>query len=165
MKLIELLNEYSVGDFVQYKDNYNKIKKGKIEKIDNNNANIKVISNNTLTFVVDIVPVKSINKKVSVKNINEEIKNILKEEQVYFNTYSDALNNVRKNVEKKYDIDEDDWFNQLSVGGKPSVGKTKKGIGIDIFDKNTGKAPGKKKLHVQVYAMENGKYELNWYIS
>ena len=79
MKLIELLNEYSVGDFVQYKDNYNKIKKGKIEKIDNNNANIKVISNNTLTFVVDIVPVKSINKKVSVKNINEEIKNILKE--------------------------------------------------------------------------------------
>ena len=97
--------------------------------------------------------------------IREEIKNILKEAQTYFNTYSAALDYVRKNVEKQYDIDEDDWFNQLSVGGKPKTGQTKKGIGIDIFDKKTGKAPGKKKLHVQVYGMESGKYELNWYIS
>lgn len=88
-----------------------------------------------------------------------------KEAHTYFNTYSAALNYVRKEVEKKYDIDEDDWFNQLSVGGKPSMGKTKKGIGIELIDKKTGKAPGKKKLHVQVYGMESGKYELNWYIS
>lgn len=88
-----------------------------------------------------------------------------KEAQTYFNTYSDALSHVRKEVEKKYKIDEDDWFNQLSVGGRPKEGQTKKGIGIDIFDKKTGKAPGKKKLHIQVYGMENGKYELNWYIS
>ena len=97
--------------------------------------------------------------------IKEEVIKYLTEQQIYFNTYSDALSNVRKEVEKKYNIDEDDWFNQLTTGGKPKDGKTKKAIGIDIFDKKTGKTPGKKKLHVQVYAMENGKYELNWYIS
>ena len=71
MKLKHLLNEYSVGDYVEYTDNYNKKKTGKIEKIKGTNISIKVVNNNILTFVVDTVSNNSINKKISKGNIQE----------------------------------------------------------------------------------------------
>lgn len=68
-----------------------------------------------------------INKYLLQANKESEKLNEAKD-QVYFKTFSAAVSYAKEKAEKKYDIDEDDWFNQLSVGGKPGEGKTKKAI-------------------------------------
>lgn len=79
------INEYKIGDYVQFKDTYNKIRKGKIEKIVGNTATIKIINNNILTFVTDNIPIASIKNKISNKGIIEiklkqQLRNIIREE-------------------------------------------------------------------------------------
>ena len=88
-----------------------------------------------------------------------------KNDRVYFNSFTDAVSYVYDIVSKKFTIDEDDWFNQIAVGGKPKKGQTKKGI-IGLIDKKT-KKPFKKSLAVQVYnrGTRTNEFELNWYIN
>lgn len=93
--------------------------------------------------------------------------NIVKESKepyvVYHNSYSSAVQAAEKYAESKgYLIDEDDWAREITFGPKkPSDGKTNRAT-IGLF--KNGKEQ-KKALHIQVYGMGNGKYELNAYIN
>ena len=85
--------------------------------------------------------------------------------QIYHNTYGAAIQHALDQVRKQgYTPNENDWLNKVSLAypGKPGVGKTSDLRGIRL--EKDGK-PTKKGLHIQIYGMENGKYELNFYIS
>ena len=104
--------------------------------------------------------------KLVKESINDKRKYV-KRPETYYDTYNDAVYAVFNYVsEKGYTIDDDDWFNQVAVGGKPKQGETKSSRGIAL-SKN-GKQI-KQCLHIQVYRMEmptyrNDKFELNFYI-
>ena len=82
--------------------------------------------------------------------------------QVYHNSYTSAIETAREWAEKQgFEIDNDDAFTKIGVGPKkPSEGKTNR---FSIRLTKDGKEQ-RKQLHIQVYGMGNGKYELNCYI-
>lgn len=82
--------------------------------------------------------------------------------QIYHNTYSQAMQHAYAQAEKQgYEVDMDDVDRKVAMGPKkPSKGKTNS---FSIKLTKNGK-PQKKALQVQVYGMDNGKYELNMYI-
>lgn len=82
--------------------------------------------------------------------------------QIYHNTYSNAVQHAVDQAEKQgYEIDMDDYERKVAFGPrKPSVGKTNS-FSIKL---TKGGKPQKKALQMQVYGMDNGKYELNMYI-
>jgi len=89
-------------------------------------------------------------------------------ENVYWTTFSGAVQFARATAESKgYEVDEDDWFNQINTGqGKPRNGQTTR-VNIGLW--KDGKL-SRKTLSIQVYNMglklEYAKtYELNFYIS
>lgn len=83
--------------------------------------------------------------------------------KIYNNSFSEVCSEaIDFAKEKGYEVDEDDWFNKVSVGPKkPSEGDTNR---YSIELKKDGKSQ-KKMLHFQVYGMKSGKYELNAYIN
>ena len=82
--------------------------------------------------------------------------------EVYHKDYSTAVQTAIKQAEKRgYEVDMDDWHDKVATGPKkPSSGKTNS-FSINLM--KDGK-PAKKKLQMQVYNMDNHKYELNMYI-
>jgi len=86
-------------------------------------------------------------------------------DNVYFDSFSRAVQTAREEVEKRgYIIDEDDWWNEVSVGpGRPKDGETRRmSIGLWKNDKLS-----KKGLHIQVYNRGikfKYNYELNFYV-
>ena len=92
----------------------------------------------------------------------------MKAPETYFDTYSSAVSAVYEYVESKgYKIDDDDWFREVTIGGKPKVGETKTSMGIGLSKNDK---PLRKCLHIQVFRIEmpthlNDRFELNWYIS
>ncbi len=86
----------------------------------------------------------------------------IKREEVYFDTLSAALDGVRAKVSaNNYQIaNADNHFFHFSIGGV-SYGETKKGS----FDLVQNGKETKKKIHVQIYRMDSGRYELNCYIA
>jgi len=84
---------------------------------------------------------------------------------LYFNTYSAAVQHAKAQAEKKgFEVVEDDWFNQVTTGkGKPGRGKTTRHtLKLTKNDK-----PVRKSLSIQVYNRDTDKnpYELNFYVS
>jgi hypothetical protein len=96
------------------------------------------------------------------KKYNEETVNEKSEYEVYHKDYSGAVQTAIKQAEKRgYEVDMDDWHDKVATGPKkPSSGKTNS-FSINLM--KDGK-PSKKKLQMQVYNMDNHKYELNMYI-
>jgi hypothetical protein len=82
--------------------------------------------------------------------------------QLYHPTFTAAAKAALDLAKKKgFEVDEDDWFNQVSTGPKkPSKGKTNRYV-VKVTKK--GKET-KKRLAFQVYGMDSGKYELNAYV-
>lgn len=82
--------------------------------------------------------------------------------EVYHKDYSGAVQTAIKQAEKRgYEVDMDDWHDKVATGPKkPSSGKTNS-FSVNLM--KDGK-PSKKKLQMQVYNMDNHKYELNMYI-
>jgi len=82
--------------------------------------------------------------------------------EIYHKDYSGAVQTAIKQAEKRgYEVDMDDWHDKVATGPKkPSSGKTNS-FSINLM--KDGK-PSKKKLQMQVYNMDNQKYELNMYI-
>ena len=82
--------------------------------------------------------------------------------EVYHKDYSGAVQTAIKQAEKRgFEVDMDDWHDKVATGPKkPSAGKTNS-FSINLM--KDGKE-SKKKLHLQVYNMDNHKYELNMYI-
>lgn len=81
---------------------------------------------------------------------------------VYHNTYSSAVDAALEYAKSKgYEINDDDVWNEISVGPKkPSEGVTNKAsIGLSKDGK-----PQRKMLHLQIYGMKD-RYELNAYIN
>ena len=85
----------------------------------------------------------------------------------YFKTAGEAVDFAKTKAEKKgYEIDEDDWNNQITHGGRysrlrPSVGKTHT-FQIGLLKK--GK-PQRKGLSISLFGMDSGNYELTYYIN
>jgi len=83
--------------------------------------------------------------------------------KIMHKTMSAALQHAYDEAEKKgFEVDKDDIDNKVAMGPrKPSSGKTNSyNLGLS----KNGK-PVKKKLHIQVYNMDNKGYELNMYMS
>lgn len=99
----------------------------------------------------------------------KEITNVIIEtisEEIYFDTYSGAVGFAKEKVESKgISIDEEDWWNNISMGpGRPKEGETvRHTIGLYKNGKQLRKA-----LQIQVYNRGNNvkrNYELNYYIN
>jgi len=81
---------------------------------------------------------------------------------IYHKDYSSAVQHAAVHAGKQgYEIDHDDWDRVVAMGPKkPSAGKTNI---LSVSLKKDGKE-SKKKLHMQVYNMDNKGYELNTYV-
>ena len=78
--------------------------------------------------------------------------------ELYHRDFSSAMQHAYKHAKAKLgvDVDPDEIDRKVAMGPrKPSKGKTNK---YRLLDKD-----GKKAIQVQVYGMDNGKYELNMY--
>lgn len=87
-------------------------------------------------------------------------------EDVYFNTFSAAVQYAREKTENRgYEIDENDWWNEVSIGkGKPPEGETTR-MTIGLI--KNGKLQ-RKALQIIVYNRGNhikDNYELTYYIN
>lgn len=97
----------------------------------------------------------------------EEFINESSSKNIYFLSVADAVSFAKQSAEDKgFEIDEDDWWTQVSLGGKyhrlrPSVGKTHT-VTLGLI--KNGK-PQKKQLHISIYGMPSGNYELTHYIN
>jgi len=80
--------------------------------------------------------------------------------EVYHRSYTDAINEIRKFVDKNgYEVDDDDMFRIVGSGPrKPSEGKTNQ-FSIPLYKNDE---PAMKKVEVQVYNT-GSSYELNLY--
>ena len=103
-----------------------------------------------------------IKTKVKMKTVNNISINEKSDYEIYHKDYSSAVQTAIKQAEKRgYEVDMDDWHDKVATGPKkPSAGKTNS---FSVNLKKDGKE-SKKKLHLQVYNMDNHKYELNMYI-
>ena len=81
---------------------------------------------------------------------------------LYHKTFTSAAKAALDLAKKRgFEVDEDDWFNQVSTGPKkPGKGKTNRYI---VKVTKNGKET-RKRLAFQVYGMDSGKYELNAYV-
>ncbi len=78
-----------------------------------------------------------------------------------YKTYCSAIAEVVKTAESTgYTLSDDNVFDETSIGGKPSVGMTKR-ISLELY--KNGRLQ-QKMLQAQVYQFESGKFELNQYI-
>ena len=95
-------------------------------------------------------------------DLGEESINEKSDYEVYHKDYSGAVQTAIKQAEKRgYEVDMDDWHDKVATGPKkPSSGKTNS-FSVNLM--KDGK-PSKKKLQMQVYNMDDHKYELNMYI-
>ena len=78
--------------------------------------------------------------------------------ELYHRDFSSAMQHAYKHAKAKLgvDVDPDEIWRKVAMGPrKPSKGKTNS---YRLLDKG-----GKKAIQVQVYGMDNGKYELNMY--
>jgi hypothetical protein len=77
----------------------------------------------------------------------------------YFNTQSEALNHVFASIPSKYQIQfpENIWTEHVSYG-------TTVRYSLPLIVSKTGN-PAKKWLHISLYRMDSGKYELTYYKS
>lgn len=105
------------------------------------------------------------NLSENYKNRLKELANILSEEKskdIYFETLSQALDKVLEKATKEgFEIvDQEKEFFHFGIGGI-KYGETKRGS----FNLEKDGKPSKKKLQVQIYRMDSGRYELNQYIA
>ena len=104
-------------------------------------------------------PEKDIPAPLKEQGLEEKSK---KDYELYHKTYSDAVQHAADVVKKQgYEVDQDSWDSEISFGQrKPSKGKT---VSKKVKLTKGGKEQ-KKQLHIQVYGMDSGKYELNMYV-
>jgi len=86
----------------------------------------------------------------------------VKSEDIYFDTLSQALDKVlEKTTKEGFEIvDQEREFFHFGIGGI-QYGETKRAS----FNLEKDEKPSRKKLHIQIYRMESGRYELNQYIA
>jgi hypothetical protein len=121
-------------------------------------------------FTIAVVMFVSAKITQNRKNENSMIKlsDLISEaNETYFKSFTDAASAAKAYAMKKgYEIDENDWQTQIAMGGKysrsrPGVGKTNS---FTVGLLRNGK-PQRKALHISVYGMESGNFELTNYIN
>jgi hypothetical protein len=124
-------------------------------ELDQNGRKIMVRTKNNFGDIATI-PLKKATKIFERKDAAADL---------YFDTYSAAIQHAIKSAEKKgFKVDEDDLHKQVTIGqGKPKRGKTTR---HNLKLTKNGK-PVRKGLSIQVYNRETPKkpYELNFYVS
>lgn len=155
--VIEVPDGYEISDFPAKELNRNAI------DISSFKDGIEISFTGELYEKLSIQENKALLKEVSRMKVLAGILNEIKANELYFDTFSAAVQHARIEAENKgYVIDESDWFNRVSTGpGKPSEGETTR---FSIALTKNG-IPQNKQLSVQVYGMRSGRYELNFYIS
>lgn len=110
---------------------------------------------------------RSYDKKKHIKKANILLESRLNESETYFETLSAVLDMVRLKANKLgYTLDEDELFTQFGTGGI-SYGQNK-GANISLLKDGqpivgrSGK-PLNRALHVSIYRMDSGRYELTVY--
>ena len=111
----------------------------------------------------------NVSKKDSMKEVEKSnkdqagIEEARKPYDIYHPTYSAAVQHAKDHTKKAhgFDVDQDSWDREVTFGQrKPSPGKTAiKKVNLTKDGKSV-----KKRLHMQVYGMDSGKYELNKYV-
>jgi len=134
-----------------------KNKNGKIDGFD-----LAAIRNKKKPQGADFAAQRRKERLASNGRMDEESINEKSDYEVYHKDYSTAVQTAIKQAEKRgYEVDMDDWHDKVATGPKkPSAGKTNS---FSVKLKKDGKE-SKKALHLQVYNMDNHKYELNMYI-
>ena len=133
-------------------------KVGTVHKIEGDTAHVKVKSKyGVMTHKKTASELTKEEFDIGEESINEK-----SDYEVYHKDYSGAVQTAIKQAEKRgFEVDMDDWHDKVATGPKkPSSGKTNS-FSINLM--KDGK-PSKKKLQMQVYNMDNHKYELNMYI-
>ena len=156
--------EVKVGDKVSFNHPMKAIpgktmkKVGTVHKVEDGTVHIKVKDK------YGVITHKKTSSELTKEefDIGEESINEKSDYEVYHKDYSSAVQTAIKQAEKRgYEVDMDDWHDKVATGPKkPSSGKTNS-FSINLM--KDGK-PSKKKLQMQVYNMDNHKYELNMYI-
>ena len=111
----------------------------------------------------------NVSKKDSMKEVEKSnkaqagIEEARKPYDIYHPTFSAAVQHAKDHTKKAhgFDVDQDSWDREVTFGQrKPSPGKTAiKKVNLTKDGKSV-----KKRLHMQVYGMDSGKYELNKYV-
>ena len=111
----------------------------------------------------------NVSKKDSMKEVEKSnkaqagIEEARKPYDIYHPTFSAAVQHAKDHTKKVhgFDVDQDSWDREVTFGQrKPSPGKTAiKKVNLTKDGKSV-----KKRLHMQVYGMDSGKYELNKYV-
>lgn len=109
---------------------------------------------------------KLLNEVSQIKKMMGLNEHRLDKPDIYFDTFSEAVQTARKRVEDiGYVIDEDDWFHEVTTGpGKPKEDQTTR-MTIGLFKNNK---PQRKALHIIVYNRGNNiknNYELTTYVN
>ena len=111
----------------------------------------------------------NVSKKDTMKEVEKSnkdqagIEEARKPYDIYHPTFSAAVQHAKDHTKKAhgFDVDQDSWDREVTFGQrKPSPGKTAiKKVNLTKDGKSV-----KKRLHMQVYGMDSGKYELNKYV-
>lgn len=81
--------------------------------------------------------------------------------QILHSTIYSAFQTALAAAKKQgYEISDDEEFNKITTARKPDAGKH---LDYHLELTKNGK-PQKKLLHIQIYKMESGRFELNFYI-
>lgn len=75
-----------------------------------------------------------------------------------FSAFQTALASAKK---QGYEVSDDEEFNKITTSRKPNAGQH---MDYHIELTKNGVAQ-KKQLHIQIYKMESGRFELNFYIA
>jgi hypothetical protein len=84
---------------------------------------------------------------------------------LYHPTYTAAISTALDSAEELgYSYDENEYFDTVAVGtSRPKVGETSR-FSLRLRHNSMKASDADVYLHVQVYGMESGVYELNFYI-
>jgi hypothetical protein len=95
-------------------------------------------------------------------DLNEN-RNLKGDYEVYHGSYTSAINTALSYaINKGYTTDDDEVGTKIGLGPrKPDEGKTNR-FSITLYKNQIEQ---RKMLHIQVYNMGNGRYELNAYIN
>ena len=80
--------------------------------------------------------------------------------EIYFNSYTNALDYCFNNIKDNHVIKNDNFHNQITFTKKPSLNNTNI-LTLDLMNDKINFC----KLHIQVYRMSLKTYELNYYIA
>jgi hypothetical protein len=133
-------------------------KVGTVHKVEDDTVHVKVKSKyGVMTHKKSASELTKEEFAIGEESINEK-----SDYETYHKDYSSAVQTAIKQAEKRgFEVDMNDWDDKVATGPKkPSAGKTNS-FSINLM--KDGK-PSKKKLQMQVYNMDNQKYELNMYI-